>query len=181
MALKILLPGVPDFYQGCELWSYSFVDPDNRRPVDFSARATALDSVLAAADWHELVRAWPDGRIKLALMCRLLRLRRELPHVFAQGEYEPLAVSGRDAKHVIAFARYSGRDAVIAVIARWFANMTDDGRRWPKADDWDGVLSLPGYSAIEQNGTARRQADLSLAHLFNPIPVAIIQAVRHVV
>jgi len=180
-ALKILLPGIPDFYQGSELWNYSFVDPDNRRPVDFSARTAAFDSVLAVRDWRELVGAWPDGRIKFALMHRLLQLRRELPHVFVQGGYEPLAVSGRDTRHVMAFARFSGSYAVIAVVARWFANMTDGGRYWPRAADWDGVLSLTGYSAIEENGTARGHADLSLAHLFNPVPVAIVRAVRHVV
>lgn len=103
LALKALTPGVPDFYQGTELWDFSLVDPDNRRPVDFAARRQMLrQSHVNCAD---LAMHWRDGRIKLALTQNLLRLRREFADVFRRGSYEPLPVSGPHTGHVISFAR----------------------------------------------------------------------------
>jgi len=90
VTLKGMMPGVPDFYQGTELWDLSLVDPDNRRPVDFPSRAQALRSLTENPDWPALAHAWPDGRIKLALTARLLALRQELAKVFAEGDYRPL-------------------------------------------------------------------------------------------
>jgi (1->4)-alpha-D-glucan 1-alpha-D-glucosylmutase len=75
LALKATMPGVPDFYQGTEFWDLSLVDPDNRRSVDFAARASTLASIGQAPDWPALAGAWPDGRIKLALTRSLLALR----------------------------------------------------------------------------------------------------------
>src|SRR5262249_8024073 len=109
VTLKSTMPGVPDFYQGTELWELSLVDPDNRRPVDLSARASLLHSVGGAICWRELTDQWADGRIKLALIHRLLALRREFPQVFAIGRYRPLEVAGRDHDEIIAFARDDGR------------------------------------------------------------------------
>ena len=81
--MKALTPGVPDFYQGTELWDLSLVDPDNRRPVDFGMRRRELDD--AAPDWRQLAGHWPDGRIKLALTRALLRLRHEFSDLFQAG------------------------------------------------------------------------------------------------
>ena len=95
------MPGVPDFYQGTEFWDLSLVDPDNRRPVDFAARAVG-----AARRWRsrigpQLVQQWPDGRLKLAWTRQLLKLRTELAELFTDGDYQPLEVSGphRDSRH----------------------------------------------------------------------------------
>src|SRR6201999_1286938 len=74
LTLKGTLPGVPDFYQGTEFWDLSLVDPDNRRPVDFAARAEAL-SALQAPEWGTLAQSWADGRLKLAWTAHLLKLR----------------------------------------------------------------------------------------------------------
>ncbi len=104
VTLKATLPGVPDFYQGTELWDLSLVDPDNRRPVDFAKRASVLASV-EIPDWENLVQHWPDGHIKLAWTRHLLKLRNELADVFTDGDYRPLQVTGRHRDHVIAFAR----------------------------------------------------------------------------
>src|SRR5207302_1586640 len=80
------VPGVPDFYQGCELWDASLVDPDNRRPVDYAARRTAMDS-LANTSVNELFNNWQDARIKLFITQKLLNFRREHPRLFQHGRF----------------------------------------------------------------------------------------------
>ena len=102
--LKLTLPGVPDIYQGNEIWDYSLVDPDNRRPVDYQLRREMLSS-LPSANPQELLRNWPDGRIKLSLTQRALRFRHEHAGLFQRGEYLPLRVSGMFAESCISFAR----------------------------------------------------------------------------
>jgi (1->4)-alpha-D-glucan 1-alpha-D-glucosylmutase len=171
ITLKATMPGVPDFYQGTELWDLSMVDPDNRRPVDFAARAATLASV-ETPDWGALAENWPDGRIKLAWTRHLLRLRGQLASVFTEGSYEPLEVSGPHRDHVIAFARRRGRDAAITVVARAFAPFSDSGRAWPRAEAFDAAVQLGGY-AVEDNGDA---TELPLASLFTHLPVAVVKA-----
>src|SRR5207244_2618256 len=90
LTVKATIPGVPDFYQGTELWDLALVDPDNRRPVDFAARRTALAALAAEPDWRALQACWQDGRIKLALTRRLLALRNALAQLFRDGEYVPV-------------------------------------------------------------------------------------------
>jgi (1->4)-alpha-D-glucan 1-alpha-D-glucosylmutase len=104
VGLKLTTPGVPDIYQGNEIWDFSLVDPDNRRPVDYARRAEMLGS-LETTSPAELLRQWPDGRIKLLLTHRLLRFRREHPLLFQEGTYSPLGVTGAFAESCIAFAR----------------------------------------------------------------------------
>jgi len=111
--LKLTVPGVPDFYQGTEFWDLSLVDPDNRRPVDFAARAGALGAPPKA-----LVAHWRDGRIKQALIARTLALRCACPALFADGSYQPLEVHGAFADRVVAFARRLNDQAVIVVAPR---------------------------------------------------------------
>ena len=170
LTLKATLPGVPDFYQGTEFWDLSMVDPDNRRPVDFAARERALrDS--ETPDWTDLIAHWPDGRIKLAWTRQLLKLRNQLPGVFTDGSYEPLDVSGRDADHIIAFARRRGREAVIVVVARALAPFTDIGRVWPHADAFDAIVHSPGYTAPQMQDGA-----LSVSSLLTHLPAALLAA-----
>src|SRR5581483_1777827 len=112
LTLKATMPGVPDFYQGTEFWDLSLVDPDNRRPVDFTARADVL-AALHAPDWKQLAQNWPDGRLKLAWTAHLLKLRTQLADVFTLGSYQPLEVSGPHCDHIVAFARRHGKNAAI--------------------------------------------------------------------
>src|SRR4029434_6372054 len=91
--LKLTSPGVPDIYQGTEIWDYSLVDPDNRRPVDYELRRQMLKS-LSTVTPGELMQTWPDGRIKLFLIKHIVRLRREHAKLFERGEYIPLHTSG---------------------------------------------------------------------------------------
>ena len=117
-ALKLTVPGVPDFYQGSELWNLSFVDPDNRRPVDYRKREDLLGS-LGRASMGELLSHWQDGAVKLVLISQLLALRAAQPELFERGQYEPLLAEGPKAQLVCAFARRSGNCAVVVLVARF--------------------------------------------------------------
>jgi len=111
--LKLTVPGVPDFYQGAELWDLSLVDPDNRCMVDFPSRIAALDADRSPV---ELAASWRDGRIKQAVIHRALAYRRSQPELFARGSYQPLEVSGALADHVVAFTRsYKDVQCVVVV------------------------------------------------------------------
>jgi len=115
--LKITIPGVPDIYQGQELWDFSLVDPDNRRPVDYEARAKQLETLLKIPPpGSELLREWRDGRIKLLVTQKLLRFRRQNPALFRCGTYSEVKVEGQHADCCIAFLRkYGGQSALIIV------------------------------------------------------------------
>ena len=136
--LKITAPGVPDFYQGTEVWNFSLVDPDNRRPVDFASRISLLEGLRERiAMGHlvelarELVEQWMDGRIKLYTIHRALTYRRRAPDLFRAGEYVPLSTGGAYAEHVCAFARRQATTAVLTVVPRLIGVLTDNGARLP--------------------------------------------------
>lgn len=120
VTLKLTSPGVPDIYQGCELWDLSLVDPDNRRPVDYAARHAAIREMHERVERgeagelaNELLRTWPDGRVKLYVTWRLLRLRRDAG-AFFEADYTPLETTGTRADHIVAFAR----DDIVVVVPR---------------------------------------------------------------
>jgi (1->4)-alpha-D-glucan 1-alpha-D-glucosylmutase len=173
VTLKATMPGVPDFYQGTEFWDLSLVDPDNRRPVDFTERAQVLAS-METPDWRHLAQNWPNGHVKLAWTRHLLRLRTELADVFANGDYEPLQVTGPHRDHVIAFARRRGRDAAIVAVAKSFATFSQSGRAWPRAESYDASLDVGGYTV---EGFADADAGkLRLSDLFPHLPAAVLKA-----
>ncbi|RRV10782.1 malto-oligosyltrehalose synthase [Pseudomonas sp. v388] len=113
--LRLTVPGVPDLYQGTEFWDFSLVDPDNRRPVDYAARERALSE---EAEVGELLAGWQDGRVKQAVIARVLNLRANHPALFARGDYLPLEVTGSQAGHVVAFARQWEQTQAIIVVPR---------------------------------------------------------------
>ncbi len=127
--LKIASPGVPDFYQGTELWNFSLVDPDNRRPVDFRH----LSGILAGLKSEEsrgllplarkLLSGWEDGRVKLYLTYRALNFRKVHRELFTRGEYTPLEVKGHGQDHACAFARHLGGRWVLAAAPRLLARL----------------------------------------------------------
>ncbi|MET0876418.1 MAG: malto-oligosyltrehalose synthase [Tardiphaga sp.] len=172
ITLKATMPGVPDFYQGTEFWDFSLVDPDNRRPVDFAERADVL-ATLQQPDWSALAQGWDNGHIKLAWTRELIKLRTEMADVFTHGDYEPLQVTGPHGEHVIAFARRHQRDAVIVVIGRSFAALTQGGRAWPAADAFDATVLTPGYTLED---AAQKTGELAVAGLLKNLPVAIVKA-----
>src|SRR5262249_40950879 len=116
--LKITLPGVADTYQGTELWDFSLVDPDNRRPVDYDLRMRLLSELKTTLardpDWRpltqELVRTKEDGRVKLFVHYQALHCRRANPGLFNLGEYFPIGVAGQASNHLFGFLRrHEGR------------------------------------------------------------------------
>jgi (1->4)-alpha-D-glucan 1-alpha-D-glucosylmutase len=150
--IKIAAPGVPDFYQGTELWDLSLVDPDNRRAVDFDARADLLAALRARIESGDLkglaqeaAERWEDGRVKLYVIHRALACRRGAPDLFRAGSYVPLAASGLHATHVCAFARRQGDQSVIAVAPRLITRLTGNGARLPTGHDvWgDTTIAIP--------------------------------------
>jgi (1->4)-alpha-D-glucan 1-alpha-D-glucosylmutase len=142
-ALKLTLPGMPDIYQGCELWDLSLVDPDNRRPVDYELRRRALAEVEAEmaqdrrAAMLGMLESWRDGRAKLALTVTLLAHRQAHPALVAAGGYEPLAATGARADQLCAFLRSHVTDRLLVVAARFPARLEAD-RGWG-----DTAIPLP--------------------------------------
>src|SRR2546429_6022774 len=125
--VKVTAPGVPDFYQGSELWDLSLVDPDNRRPVDWALRERLLDGLATqsrlerAGLARDLVKSWEGGRVKLYVIQEALATRRSHQALFQRGDYVPLEVSGSLDDHVCAFARVAPADAAIVVVPRLLA------------------------------------------------------------
>jgi (1->4)-alpha-D-glucan 1-alpha-D-glucosylmutase len=130
--LKITCPGIPDFYQGTEIWDFSLVDPDNRRPVDYSIRRKMLGSLKERIERttgdlrdiaKEFLQEWREGSIKLYIMYRSLNYRKANPQVFMEGTYIPLMSEGDLRDHVCAFARRRGEKVVLVVVPRFLAGL----------------------------------------------------------
>ena len=173
--LRLTTPGVPDLYQGAELWDFSLVDPDNRRPVDFGRReAMITDHVLPD------IRSWRDGKIKQAVIANALALRARQPTLFANGRYIPLAVQGAAAQHILAFARQFGGARAVIAVTRLPARLL--GLRdvpLPPPDVWQGtrVLLPRGWGTGSWRDTligVSIPARLAAARLFAKLPVAIL-------
>jgi (1->4)-alpha-D-glucan 1-alpha-D-glucosylmutase len=150
--IKVTAPGVPDVYQGSEVWDFSLVDPDNRRPVDFAARASLLEKLRArisagplASLARELVDRWEDGGIKLYTLHRALSCRRAASGLFLEGDYVPLRTRGPRAGHLCAFARRHRGQMVVSVVPRLTARLTDKGAMLPLGSQvWhDTWVELP--------------------------------------
>jgi (1->4)-alpha-D-glucan 1-alpha-D-glucosylmutase len=153
--LKIASPGVPDFYQGTELWDFSLVDPDNRRPVDFARRVKSLQELTRwekkgrEALLAELLGNWQDGRLKLYVTRRGLLLRRNYPDLFRHGDYLPLTATGNRRNQVLALARRHGNNWALAVAGRFFAALTPPGQPPTGREVWeDSVLLLPPEAPV---------------------------------
>jgi (1->4)-alpha-D-glucan 1-alpha-D-glucosylmutase len=189
--LKIAAPGVPDIYQGTEFWDLSFVDPDNRRPVDYAARRRCLEELRAeeakdrAGLLGDLLASWPDGRIKLYLMHKLLDFRRAHQELFAEGDYIPLEVTGESNQAVCAFARRKNQAWVVAVAPRLIGSAVYNGMV-PLGDDfWRSTAVSVGIEMpnrwvnvitgedLESTQAGATQA-LSLSRVFNHFPVALL-------
>ncbi|MEP6809345.1 MAG: malto-oligosyltrehalose synthase, partial [Chthoniobacterales bacterium] len=141
--LKLTVPGVPDFYQGNEIWDFSLVDPDNRRPVDYEKRHEMLRQLEGVAP-ADLMQNWPDGRIKLFLTQRLLHFRRAHAALFQHGNYAPLPVHGTHAASCLAFAREHEGQWIVVLAPRLTARVGFP----PLGDAWqDTAVELPEAAA----------------------------------
>ena len=171
--LKLTVPGVPDIYQGTELWDLSLVDPDNRRPVDYDVRLRLLNAANATPE--ALLHHWQDGAIKLFILSRILAFRSRERDLFAKGEYEPLAVTGHDADCVCAFARRLGdRCAIIAVAL--FPMRVEAGVGWAGT-----VVTTPSCASGRRLRDVLTGAEMLAAETLDPyvmfrkLPVAVLE------
>lgn len=157
--LKLTVPGVPDIYQGNELWDFSLVDPDNRRAVNYDLRRTYLKEIKAATKRkvkgkvryaQELVQQWHDGRIKLFVTKHTLRFRRDHDDLFTNGAYIPLETTGAASQHLCAYLRQNAQgEQAIVVVPRLVATLTKQAERPPVgAEVWgDTAILLPADHA----------------------------------
>jgi (1->4)-alpha-D-glucan 1-alpha-D-glucosylmutase len=175
-AIKLTAPGVPDIYQGTEIWDDSLVDPDNRRPIDYARRRemlTQIENVPA----NELMQCWPDGRIKMRLTQRLLHLRRENPELFREGIYEPINFGGAFADCAIGFVRRHRDGAIIVIVPRLSSRVGFP----PIGDRWqDTHVILPaGLSDLRDVFSDRKvrveNSQLRLAVAMSQLPFAVFR------
>ncbi|MEZ4599235.1 MAG: malto-oligosyltrehalose synthase [Syntrophotaleaceae bacterium] len=183
--IKVTAPGVPDFYQGTELWDFSLVDPDNRRPVDFPYRKKLLKKMREKenSDLPGLISGLltdpSSGAIKMYLVHRALQQRSQRPEIFNQGEYHPLLVQGKHHHRVIAFARTLNSRRVVTVVPRLLTGLVEEGQ-WPMGEDiWEDTgLDLEERDQVWHNvltGEALTNREhWRLGHLLNNFPVALL-------
>jgi (1->4)-alpha-D-glucan 1-alpha-D-glucosylmutase len=191
--LKIMSPGIPDFYQGTELWDFSLVDPDNRRPVDFQERVRLLDELQSRERegleelLKDLISNWQDGRIKLYLVRKALNFRIAHKELVAAGDYIPLEGAGQRSGHLVAFARRRRKQWIIVAVPRLVAGLQRGkksflpGRSWPALD-----IVLPSecpskWRNLFTNGTASSkqvasgQRIIPLSRMFENFPAILLE------
>jgi (1->4)-alpha-D-glucan 1-alpha-D-glucosylmutase len=192
VVLKAASPGVPDFYQGSELWDLSLVDPDNRRPVDFALRAAALDKMLSKSEadgplpvCRSVIESLDDGRIKLWTTHRTLALRARLPELFHRGEYIALSAGEGYAQHVIAFLRRSADACVLVAVPRFACTLMRHRSELPLSAAWGGAeLIAPECAGRRFMNICTGEelivpvyGTIPLSRLFANFPVAVLQSV----
>ncbi len=172
--LKLTVPGMPDFYQGSELWDFSLVDPDNRRPVDYALRQQHIAAVSGEVSPHSLVENWRDGRVKMYLIRTLLQFRRQHPRLFAEGSYTPVAVSGSLEDCVIAFERNIPGLTLLIVVPR----LTSRVGYPPMGEKWGDTTIEPtgsmDRSDLLTGNKFRKYTHLRLADILAEFPVAAL-------
>jgi len=180
--LKLTSPGVPDTYQGNELWDLSLVDPDNRRPVNFERRRDALASL---EGWGEqpdsavldaLLKTPEDGGLKLYLIWGALALRKKHPELFAGGEYVPLTIQGAKSDHVVSFSRKFKNTNVIVIVPRLVSSLLNNGETAPIGDrvwqDTEVVIPSCPCSASYRNAFAGKVVHTSQNEGYGTIRLA---------
>jgi (1->4)-alpha-D-glucan 1-alpha-D-glucosylmutase len=175
--LKLTSPGVPDIYQGTEIWDYSLVDPDNRRAVDYNRRRDMLEG-LAIASPAELIQTWPDGRIKLFLTQRVLRFRRDHADLFQRGDYLSLRASGTFAECCVTFARRVAEKWIVVIAPRLplRVGFPPVGEAWKDTTiEFPETLSLPqAHDLFTCQPLPVRDRELKLADALSILPFGVI-------
>jgi (1->4)-alpha-D-glucan 1-alpha-D-glucosylmutase len=191
--IKLTVPGVPDTYQGNELWEFNLVDPDNRRAVDYEVRRRILQQFRELCDKNcdqlapfarELATNMDDGRIKLYLTSKVLNLRKQRPELFQEGEYIPLEIVGERAKHLFAFARTHEEQMIIVAVPRLCAQLLGSEPRMPCGEEiWqDTRIEIPGQATGLRNlltgelVAPAEQGRYLAKDLFNNFPVGLFLA-----
>lgn len=185
--IKIAAPGVPDFYQGSELWDLSLVDPDNRRLVDFKKRKDFLDYIIAKSHTdilgliNELLAAPQDGRIKLFLIHQALKARNQNCELFKSGDYIPLDTEGRFAQNVIAFARRKQDAWAITIAPRFLVSLIKEGELPFGREKWDDTriifpeeIPLGSCKDAISAETVNIQNNTLVGDILNRFPVSLL-------
>lgn len=187
--IKLTAPGVPDTYQGNELWKFNLVDPDNRRAVDYKLRrdvVTKFKDVCDGCDQQaqfaqELAAKMDDGRIKAYLIWKILNLRKQLPKLFQLGEYVPLEITGERASHLVSFARRHGTQTLIVVAPRLCAQLLRGELRVPFGEEvWQDTQIKISNGAIRFRNLLTGEkltgitSGLLAKHLFHNFPLALL-------
>jgi len=199
LLLKITAPGIPDFYQGTELWSFHLVDPDNRGPVDYEARSAMAEELRQAlkrlgperAEFtRSLFEQAHDGRVKLYTIMAGLECRRLHPELFRQGEYLQLECGGNKKQHICAFARLHNHQALVTIVPRLVATLNPDSKHppigpsvwgdswivvppWPTLSEFRHLLTGETIAAESVNG--RRV--LPLSRVMSHAPIAMLERI----
>ncbi len=187
--VKMTAPGIPDFYQGTELWDLNFVDPDNRQPVDFEKRRRYLDEIMSREEttiedlMEELLATKEDGRAKLFLIHRTLKARKENATLFAEGEYIRLGIEGRFQENVIAFARRREDAWALTIAPRLTALPGEDealSKGYPESFAWsDAQIIIPKGAPVSWRSAITNQMivgekTMSLRSALSHFPVALL-------
>jgi (1->4)-alpha-D-glucan 1-alpha-D-glucosylmutase len=174
VVLKTMSPGVPDFYQGTEVWNFSLVDPDNRRDVDYARRLKMMQEIDRMRYPAKLLSTWRDGRIKLYVTRKLLRLRQEHESLFREGSYAPVRAIGLRARNLVAFARADGEKTLLVVVPRFATELVSPPRFPMGRRVWrDTRLSLPAgrfvnvFTGLAPNSSA-------IGDIFETLPFAVL-------
>jgi len=190
--LKISSPGVPDFYQGTELWDFSLVDPDNRRSVDFKRRTKLLAELTQQEAQgqqsliQQVLNSWQDGRVKLYVTYKALNVRKSYSEIFQDGEYIPLQVVGQRQEHVCAFARHRQGRWALVIIPRLLTKLVHVGAIPVGQDVWgEDLLLLPdgvpehwlNIFTGERLGISDTKKGLRLSDILCRFPVALLMGV----
>ncbi|MFZ2956681.1 MAG: malto-oligosyltrehalose synthase [Candidatus Ozemobacteraceae bacterium] len=185
--LKMTVPGFPDFYQGCELWEFSMVDPDNRRPVDFSIPRTWLAEIRQRLETHdsrlipELLESMEDGRVKLFLIAQVLKMRKEFDSLFRSGTYKSISVSGQKASSVLVFLREFEGIQALTIAPRFYTQLCSDNNLPLGESVWtDTQFPNPNPQMQWKNGitgeTLARAPFFRLGDVLKTFPVAHLLA-----
>lgn len=179
--IKAFAPGVPDIYQGTELWDLALVDPDNRRPVDYAVRRAFLD--LSDHDPLQWLARWQDGAIKLRVLEDALAARARFGTDILRADYVPLRAEGPRADHVFAFARATADKTAIVIVARFLSGLFDEtGRPTLRSGIWNGTrITCPPELNTRQllgmfnpHGVSIRDGCIELEQVLNTFPVAVL-------
>jgi (1->4)-alpha-D-glucan 1-alpha-D-glucosylmutase len=174
---KLTAPGVPDIYQGCELWDLNLVDPDNRRPVDFVQREAAMADLAGRlkvpeqrpALFEALTNKWQDGKAKLATTTLLLALRREEPELFGSGDYQPITIEGDRSDWAFGYVRASGDRKLAVVMARYPAHREAE-------PEWGATAKLPEGRWFDLFRGRDAIVGTPLHQWLSPLPFAMLVA-----
>jgi len=185
--IKMTSPGVPDFYQGTELWSLSLVDPDNRRPVDYTIRKQYLEDIKRKIEKgnlpslvSELLNNTDDGKIKLFFIYQLLSYRKNNREIFSKGNYSIVEITGDKQNHIIAYKRNWGRKELILLSSRFYASLDSEDNSYTGSSTWGNTIVkvvdvAPNYTDILTGLTHKFENNqLKISNLFQLLPFCVL-------